>query len=130
MLHSIRFMRPPFAPAPASYLEKIMNGNSSGGGVGRVRLVHATAGEAKSTPPLQDASKQHEDKSGDVMSHSFGDGYSTRSNDDGFGGVYGGNDPDTNDGDGIICEHPDYDKSQGSEVAEKEKARHQKTAES
>lgn len=27
----------------------------------------------------------------DVMSHSFGEGYSTRSDEEGFGGIYGGN---------------------------------------
>lgn len=27
------------------------------------------------------------------MTHSFGEGYSTRSDEEGFGGVYGGNDP-------------------------------------
>lgn len=27
----------------------------------------------------------------DVMSHSFGEGYATRSDEEGFGGVYGGN---------------------------------------
>lgn len=27
----------------------------------------------------------------DVMSHSFGEGYATRSDDEGFGGIYGGN---------------------------------------
>ncbi|WOK99219.1 hypothetical protein Cni_G07931 [Canna indica] len=28
---------------------------------------------------------------GDVMTHSFGEGYSTRSDEEGFGGIYGGN---------------------------------------
>ena len=27
----------------------------------------------------------------DTMSHSFGEGYATRSDEEGFGGVYGGN---------------------------------------
>jgi hypothetical protein len=27
----------------------------------------------------------------DVMSHSFGEGYATRSDEEGFGGIYGGN---------------------------------------
>ncbi|XP_057498904.1 uncharacterized protein LOC130783350 [Actinidia eriantha] len=73
-------------------------------------------------------------KPGDVMSDSFGEGYATRSDEEGFGGTYGGNDSfakqEQLDKNKIIHDnHPEYDKSQGSEVAEKEKARHQKTAE-
>ncbi|XP_045826910.1 uncharacterized protein LOC123918803 isoform X5 [Trifolium pratense] len=54
--------------------------------------------------------KKETTEHGDVMSHSFGEGYATRSDEEGFGGVY------------------DYDKTQGSEVKEKEKARHQSNA--
>ncbi|OIW11003.1 hypothetical protein TanjilG_22810 [Lupinus angustifolius] len=63
---------------------------------------------------------------GDVMSHSFGEGYATRSDEEGFGGIYGGNQspPDKT----IHENHPAYDKTQGSEVKEKEKARHQTSA--
>ncbi|KAG4987919.1 hypothetical protein AAZX31_11G066100 [Glycine max] len=62
-----------------------------------------------------------ENKQGDTMSHSFGEGYATRSDEEGFGGVYGGNQskPEMD---------PAYDKTQGSEVKEKEKARHQTSA--
>nr|CAB3498392.1 unnamed protein product [Digitaria exilis] len=63
---------------------------------------------------------------GDVMTHSFGEGYSTRSDEEGFGGVYGGNDPVEHPGTEIHPNHPEYDTSQGSEVKEKEKARHLK----
>ncbi|XP_006650516.2 uncharacterized protein LOC102720220 [Oryza brachyantha] len=63
---------------------------------------------------------------GDVMTHSFGEGYSTRSDEEGFGGVYGQNDPVFNPGTEVHPSHPDYDTSQGSEVKEKEKARHLK----
>ncbi|CAL4927050.1 unnamed protein product [Urochloa decumbens] len=63
---------------------------------------------------------------GDVMSHSFGEGYSTRSDEEGFGGVYGGNDPVEHPGTEIHPSHPEYDTTQGSEVKEKEKARHLK----
>ncbi|CAN6287006.1 unnamed protein product [Urochloa humidicola] len=63
---------------------------------------------------------------GDVMSHSFGEGYSTRSDEEGFGGVYGGNDPVEHPGTEIHPSHPEYDTSQGSEVKEKGKARHLK----
>ncbi|KAJ1425844.1 hypothetical protein SESBI_10765 [Sesbania bispinosa] len=63
---------------------------------------------------------------GDVMSHSFGEGYATRSDEEGFGGIYGGN--QSLQKDTIHENHPDYDKTQGSEVKEKEKARHQPSA--
>ncbi|CAN6297974.1 unnamed protein product [Urochloa humidicola] len=63
---------------------------------------------------------------GDVMTHSFGEGYSTRSDEEGFGGVYGGNDPVEHPGTEIHPSHPEYDTTQGSEVKEKEKARHLK----
>ena len=42
----------------------------------------------------------------DVMSHSFGEGYSTRSDEEGFGGVYGGNDPVEHPGTEIHPSHP------------------------
>lgn len=73
-------------------------------------------------------------KTGDVTSHSFGEGYGTRCDDEGFGGIYGGNSKEDHEqpqASKIIHEsHPEYDRTQGSEVAEKENARHQKTAES
>lgn len=61
------------------------------------------------------------------MSHSFGEGYATRCEDDGFGGIYGGNQTVAKaDQEQLIHEnHHAYDKTQGSEVKEKEKARHQ-----
>ncbi|XP_054775896.1 uncharacterized protein LOC129284433 [Prosopis cineraria] len=66
----------------------------------------------------------------DVMSHSFGEGYATRSDEEGFGGIYGGNESASKiEADKFIHEnHPAYDKTQGSEVKEKEKARHQTSA--
>ncbi|KAG0547824.1 hypothetical protein BDA96_01G113300 [Sorghum bicolor] len=84
--------------------------------------------------PAQDAAAGDKNKrrddmhktTGDVMSHSFGEGYSTRSDEEGFGGVYGGNDPVEHPGTEIHPSHPEYDTSQGSEVKEKEKARHLK----
>ncbi|XP_028788425.1 uncharacterized protein LOC114744426 [Neltuma alba] len=73
-----------------------------------------------------------DEKHGDVMSHSFGEGYATRSDEEGFGGIYGGNESDSKiETDEFIHEnHPAYDKTQGSEVKEKEKARHQTNASS
>ncbi|XP_030529358.1 uncharacterized protein LOC115740117 [Rhodamnia argentea] len=67
-------------------------------------------------------------KTGDAMAHSFGEGYSTRSDEEGFGGIYGGNDScKVTKARDIDEDHPEHDKSQGSEVKEKEKARHQTT---
>ncbi|XVE87293.1 hypothetical protein DITRI_Ditri18aG0105600 [Diplodiscus trichospermus] len=72
-----------------------------------------------------------EGKIGDVMSHSFGEGYSTRSDEEGFGGT---NQSRAEIETGIEMDreihenHPAYDKTQGSEVKEKEKARHQTDA--
>ncbi|KAL3723847.1 hypothetical protein ACJRO7_035939 [Eucalyptus globulus] len=68
----------------------------------------------------------------DVMAHSFGEGYATRSDEEGFGGIYEGSKSVNNiqvDRD-IHAGHPAYDKAQGSEVKEKEKARHQTSASS
>ncbi|XVF17888.1 hypothetical protein REPUB_Repub10bG0163500 [Reevesia pubescens] len=74
--------------------------------------------------------KNQEEKSGNLMSHSFGEGYATRSDEEGFGGIYGGNqsNPDTETDKGVNENHPAYDKTQGSEAKEKEKARHQTQA--
>lgn len=78
-----------------------------------------------------DQSVEKQKAKGDTMS-SFGEGYATRSDEEGFGGIYGGNKDvpkDDNDED-KIGNAPEYDKSQGSEVKETEKARHQKDAHS
>ncbi|XP_017218191.1 uncharacterized protein LOC108195746 [Daucus carota subsp. sativus] len=62
-------------------------------------------------------------KKGDVMSDTFGEGYSSRSDEEGFGGtnqtVPGSRRQDSNQN------STGYDKSQGSEVKEKEQSRHQ-----
>jgi len=42
----------------------------------------------------------------DVITHSFGEGYSTRSDEEGFGGVYGGTDPVEHPGTEIHPSHP------------------------
>ncbi|XWS33760.1 hypothetical protein CRYUN_Cryun22dG0111000 [Craigia yunnanensis] len=72
--------------------------------------------EPKNLESMDQKDKNPKEKSGDVMSHSFGEGYATRSNEEGFGGIYGGNET--------------YDQTQESEVKEKEKARHQTHASS
>uniref|UniRef100_A0A1J3EU36 Late embryogenesis abundant protein n=1 Tax=Noccaea caerulescens TaxID=107243 RepID=A0A1J3EU36_NOCCA len=64
------------------------------------------------------------DKTGDLMSDSFGEGYSTRSDEEGFGGTYGGNQTFQKDKE-VHENHPDFDKTQGSEAKEKERARNQ-----
>ncbi|KAF8675355.1 hypothetical protein HU200_047719 [Digitaria exilis] len=118
-------------------------------GAARARSVSATSAASEPVPgdqgvameqpkqqqpqqvPQQDAGGKNKrddthKTTGDVMSHSFGEGYSTRSDEEGFGGVYGGNDPVEHPGTEIHPSHPEYDTSQGSEVREKEKARHLK----
>ncbi|MCE3216189.1 hypothetical protein HAX54_005336 [Datura stramonium] len=67
-----------------------------------------------------------EHKAADTMSSSYGDAYATRSDEEGFGGIYGGNKEDEEN-----IKHgkaPEYDTKQGSEVEEKEKARNQREA--
>ncbi|CAH8331165.1 unnamed protein product [Eruca vesicaria subsp. sativa] len=65
----------------------------------------------------------------DVMSHSFGEGYATRSDEEGFGGTYAMEEIKLSKRITMIIKvhenHPDYDKTQGSEAKEKEKARNQ-----
>nr|CAB3493427.1 unnamed protein product [Digitaria exilis] len=115
-------------------------------GAARARSVSATSAASEPVPgdqgvameqpkqqqpqqvPQQDAGGKNKrddthKTTGDVMSHSFGEGYATRSEEEGFGGVYGRPDPEEHGG---ADDHPEYDTSQGSEVKEKEKekARH------
>ncbi|KAK4393673.1 hypothetical protein Sango_1838100 [Sesamum angolense] len=57
---------------------------------GTVRFAQATAGPKQ--PDSSDSMDQKQDpksKTGDTMS-SFGEGYATRSDEEGFGGIYGG----------------------------------------
>ncbi|KAF6158799.1 hypothetical protein GIB67_040313 [Kingdonia uniflora] len=76
-------------------------------------------------PDNMDKSDKQQKTARDVMSQSFGEGYAARSDEEGFGGIYGWNQsferPD--EVSGIHENHPDFDKTQGSYVAEKEKAR-------
>ncbi|KAF7828846.1 late embryogenesis abundant protein [Senna tora] len=95
----------------------------------RFRQVTSASSQTNSTPNMDKPPQNPNEKTGDVMSHSFGEGYATRSDEEGFGGVYGDNDSSAASKiqtDKVIHEnHPAYDKTQGSEVKEKEKARHQ-----
>nr|GLL26326.1 uncharacterized protein LOC109177832 [Ipomoea trifida] len=66
----------------------------------------------------------------DTMS-SFGEGYATRSDEEGFGGIYGGNTQEEEEEHHKIipgnapAASEEYGENQGSEVKEKEKGRHQ-----
>ncbi|KAF9609826.1 hypothetical protein IFM89_018768 [Coptis chinensis] len=85
--------------------------------------------QSQKANPQSQSEKVH----GDVMSHSFGEGYATRSEEEGFGGIYGDNQrlPTHNEDHEVNAvhphqpNHPEYDRSQGSDVKEKEKARNQ-----
>ncbi|KAJ9147085.1 hypothetical protein P3X46_029287 [Hevea brasiliensis] len=96
------------------------------------RRATTTVTSTPGNPHNMDKTQNQDEKTGDVMSHSFGEGYSTRSDEEGFGGIYGGNQSVNNvEMDKKIHEnHPAYDKTQGSEVKEKEKARHQTNGQS
>ncbi|CAH1421487.1 unnamed protein product [Lactuca virosa] len=95
-----------------------------------VRFQQASAGAEEAENMEKKEEAQEAQKKGDVMSHSFGEGYATRSDEEGFGGIYGGNQSLSHDDEDkdVHGNHPDYDKTQGSEVKEKEKARHQTQA--
>jgi hypothetical protein len=106
------------------------------------RSVHAKQEEPSDSESAMDAHKKPDSEAGaktcqshrNVMAASFGDGYSTRSSDEGFGERYeervkydqtpsegveatAGRDADAQIGQG-------YDHSQGSEVRQKEEGRH------
>ncbi|KAJ4851454.1 hypothetical protein Tsubulata_014121 [Turnera subulata] len=119
MNHAIRSIRAyPAAVFPSS--PKQLGQTTSG-----AKFRQITMASKPESQPSKEASKKADDKSGDVMSNSFGEGYATRSDEEGFGGVYGGNQMEKE----LHEEHHAYDKQQGSEVKEKEKGRHQTNAE-
>ncbi|XVF59617.1 hypothetical protein PTKIN_Ptkin07bG0290100 [Pterospermum kingtungense] len=96
-------------------------------------VVNSSSRDPEKNPENMDQKEKNPNaESGDVMSHSFGEGYATRSDEEGFGGIYGGNQSisDKKTDDEIHENHSAYDKTQGSEVKEKEKARHQTQASS
>ncbi|KAL4582601.1 hypothetical protein LXL04_007156 [Taraxacum kok-saghyz] len=96
----------------------------------RFQQAHAGAEEPDHMEKKEEAPEAQ--KKGDVMSHSFGEGYATRSDDEGFGGIYGGTQSLSHDNEDKVVHgnDTDYDKTQGSEVKEKEKSRHQTQANS
>ncbi|PWA81792.1 hypothetical protein CTI12_AA184770 [Artemisia annua] len=99
--------------------------------IGTVRFQQASAGQEE-PENMDKKNKENEEaqKKGDVMSDSYGEGYATRSDEEGFGGTYGSNQSFSRDDTDKVAHgnSPDYDKSQGSEVKEKEKARNQTQA--
>ncbi|KAL5704597.1 hypothetical protein ACHQM5_023001 [Ranunculus cassubicifolius] len=89
----------------------------------------STASQPDNLDNKEMSGTQEHKKEGDVMSHSFGEGYSTRADEEGFGGVYSGNQslPKSKDTKEVHENHPDYDQSQGSHVKEKEGGRNQQS---
>ncbi|RRT49343.1 hypothetical protein B296_00027292 [Ensete ventricosum] len=87
------------------------------GGRGGAVCFTSDATPEKKKKKMEEEEEQHADSDnthrGDAMSHSFGDGYSTRSDWEGFGGIYARNPSDIT--------HPEYDETHGSAVKEKEK---------
>ena len=130
MINAIRSIRTQSTSLPIT--PSLHSSSYLGQKASRVGFRQASA-TTKSTEPESDpemdenAAHNAHIKSGDLMSHSFGEGYATRCEDDGFGGIYGGNQTVAKaDQEQLIHEnHRAYDKTQGSEVKEKEKARHQ-----
>ncbi|XP_062076264.1 uncharacterized protein LOC133780960 [Humulus lupulus] len=101
-----------------------------------IGLRQATAHSASREPDHHsdmDKGKEENtnDKAGDAMSRSFGEAYSTRCDEEGFGGTYGHKQSFKSQNDRVIDDqqnHSEYDKTQGSvsdEVKEKEKSLHQ-----
>ncbi|KAL6542286.1 hypothetical protein OROMI_023888 [Orobanche minor] len=94
-------------------------------GVGFVQSGSGRPNQHESSCKM-DPKQSPEYKTRDTMS-SFGEAYATRSDDEGFGGIYGGNQylhKDTEDKN-AHGEAPELERNQGSEVKEKEKARNQ-----
>ncbi|GFQ01326.1 hypothetical protein PHJA_002276500 [Phtheirospermum japonicum] len=92
-----------------------------------VRFAQSVSGPKQpDSSDEMDPKQDHETKTRDAMS-SFGEGYATRSDEEGFGGIYGGNQYLRKDGEdkNVHGKDPEFDHSQGSEVKEKEKARNQ-----
>ncbi|KAG4125394.1 hypothetical protein ERO13_D10G093000v2 [Gossypium hirsutum] len=88
---------------------------------------------SKQPESMEQKDEKPEQKPGDVMSESFGEGYATRSDEEGFGGIYGENESISdikNTRRFMKVTQVTYDKTQGSEVKEKEKARNQTHASS
>ncbi|XP_010254863.1 PREDICTED: uncharacterized protein LOC104595702 isoform X2 [Nelumbo nucifera] len=128
MLHAFRLVRTqPHPLVPSTQLPSSLGRKTS--------IVRFPQARAESRKPEKrenmDKTQHQKDKSGALMSDSFGEGYSTRSDEEGFGGIYGGNQALPKSVVDKACnpESSDFDKTQGSEVKEKEKGRHQTNVE-
>ncbi|XP_073059876.1 uncharacterized protein [Primulina eburnea] len=97
-----------------SYQQKIIGKTS------KIRYAQAAAGHGESDR-MDKLNEQLETDKGDTMSHSFGEGYATRSEEEGFGGTYARNQTlnKEDEEDKVVHEN------QGSEVKEKESGRDQ-----
>ncbi|KAE7999920.1 hypothetical protein FH972_004303 [Carpinus fangiana] len=123
IIRSTRIHPPTLFSAPLPYNA----GRKFACGIGFRKGTTMASQQPDSKHKTDKAHSPNDEKNGDVMSHSFGEGYATRSDEEGFGGIYGGNQsiPNPEQDEHVHENHPAYDKSQGSEVKEKEKARHQ-----
>ncbi|CAK9320656.1 unnamed protein product [Citrullus colocynthis] len=128
MINAIRFGRTPPPILLTSPLPPQLRRICSPELRSRQAIGFATAPE-QNEKDMDDSQKKPKE-TGDIMSDSFGEGYSTRSDEEGFGGTYGGNksiDDESENKKSFLHgnQHEEYDRSQGSEVKEKEKSRHQ-----
>lgn len=119
---------------PSSPLLSTTSSRVSKGAVSSVRFVQLTGNSDPKQPASTKFDKMADktitnpnEKPLNVMEEAFGEGYATRSDEEGFGGIYGGND-ETNAEQNIIHDPLHHDSSQGSHVEEKEKARNQTDA--
>ncbi|XP_071712104.1 uncharacterized protein [Rutidosis leptorrhynchoides] len=125
----------PIQTKPAATVFSSTANKFTGPIIGTVRFQQASAGKGEADHSMEKDKKKNEEaqkvhKKGDVMSDSFGEGYATRSDEEGFGGIYGRNQSLSHDDEDKIVHgnSPEYDKTQGCEVKEKEKARNQTQA--
>ncbi|CAA3014455.1 Hypothetical predicted protein [Olea europaea subsp. europaea] len=121
MFNAVRSVRVQ-PPSAAVFSSQLQNNISRRGR--RVRFVQAMSGpnQPPSTEKIEKSQESKNQRGGCI--DSFGEGYATRSDEEGFGGIYGrnsGEDEETN----VHGNAPEYDESQGCEVKEKERARNQ-----
>ncbi|KAI3451707.1 hypothetical protein Pfo_008372 [Paulownia fortunei] len=119
-LRSARAQHPSLFSYPLPY--HIISRKPSG-----VRFAQAAAGPKQpDSSDKMDPKQDPKPETGDSMS-SLGEGYATRSDEEGFGGIYVGNQSVCRDNEekNVHGNAPEFDHNQGSEVKEKERARHQ-----
>ncbi|XP_057808254.1 uncharacterized protein LOC131022749 [Salvia miltiorrhiza] len=123
-LNALRLARPSLSLTsfPLSYANHLAPPSA-------IRFVRAASGEMdskKQTEPESKKQTEPESQTLDSMS-SLGEGYATRSDEEGFGGIYRGNQSLSEDGDdkNVHADALEFDHDQGSHVKEKEKARNQ-----